>query len=123
MSFRLRSFESYFQLLQILWMDHRAKAEAKFINETCTRMAEEKKEQSLLTQVGGAISPEMEPPKILWLKKHLPQAFEKTAKFFDLTDFLTYKSSGDDGEIDSSCVWIFLNLYLSCSKICLHRRL
>lgn len=44
----------------IMWMDHRAVEEAKYINET---------NHQLLKFVGGKISLEMEMPKILWLKK------------------------------------------------------
>lgn len=46
----------------IVWMDHRATAEARLINET---------EDAVLRYVGGSISPEMEMPKLLWLKRHL----------------------------------------------------
>ena len=38
--------------------------------------------------VGGAISPEMEAPKLLWLKGHL-RASSDAAHFLDLADFLT----------------------------------
>lgn len=44
----------------ILWMDHRALDQAKKINETNHRV---------LRNVGGIISPEMQLPKLLWLKQ------------------------------------------------------
>ena len=44
----------------IVWMDHRAICEADFINS---------KKHKVLDYVGGIISPEMETPKLLWLKK------------------------------------------------------
>ena len=47
----------------IVWMDHRAIAEARAVNDT---------QDDVLRYVGGSISPEMEIPKLLWLKRHLP---------------------------------------------------
>jgi D-ribulokinase len=49
----------------IVWMDHRAIAEAREVNET---------HDDVLRYVGGSISPEMEIPKLIWLKRHLPSA-------------------------------------------------
>ncbi|XP_054714417.1 FGGY carbohydrate kinase domain-containing protein-like isoform X2 [Uloborus diversus] len=69
----------------VLWMDHRAVAEANFINS---------KQHKVLKYVGGIISPEMQPPKLLWLKKHLEDQWAKSGYFFDLPDFLTWKSTG-----------------------------
>ena len=43
-----------------MWMDHRAGKEADFINS---------QSHTNLKYVGGKISLEMEPPKLLWLKK------------------------------------------------------
>ena len=50
----------------IVWMDHRAVAEAEAINRT---------RHEVLRYVGGVISPEMETPKLAWLKRHLPDSF------------------------------------------------
>lgn len=47
----------------ILWMDHRA-------NEQTERMNQ--KDWHVLRYVGGKMSPEMEMPKLLWLKESLP---------------------------------------------------
>lgn len=71
----------------IVWMDHRATREADEINAGS---------HEALRYVGGKFSPEMEPPKLLWLKRHLPDTWANAAKFLDLADFLTYKSSGLD---------------------------
>ncbi|KAN0124378.1 Pentulose kinase [Russula decolorans] len=69
----------------VLWADHRAEKEADLINATGS---------SVLDYVGGAISLEMEIPKILWLKRHMaPDRFER-CQFFDLPDFLTYRATG-----------------------------
>ncbi|XP_055531896.1 FGGY carbohydrate kinase domain-containing protein [Wyeomyia smithii] len=69
----------------ILWMDHRAHAEAELINAT---------KHELLNYVGGSVSLEMECPKLLWLKKNMfEQTWMKAGAFFDLPDFLTYKAT------------------------------
>ncbi len=43
---------------------------------------------------------EMEPPKLLWLKRHNPQTFNSAGKFLDLADLLTYKATGVDTRYD-----------------------
>ncbi|XP_067948229.1 FGGY carbohydrate kinase domain-containing protein-like [Watersipora subatra] len=69
----------------IMWMDHRALEEANAINNT---------DHSILQFVGGKISAEMEMPKILWLKLHLKNTWNKIGALFDLPDFLTWKATG-----------------------------
>ncbi|XP_047021622.1 FGGY carbohydrate kinase domain-containing protein [Helicoverpa zea] len=69
----------------IMWMDHRAQAEADFINKT---------NHDILKYVGGKVSLEMEMPKLLWLKKNLPNKWNDFGYFFDLPDFLTWKATG-----------------------------
>ncbi|XP_053625302.1 FGGY carbohydrate kinase domain-containing protein isoform X2 [Plodia interpunctella] len=69
----------------IMWMDHRAQAEADFINKT---------DHEILKYVGGKVSLEMEIPKLLWLKKHLASKWAEFGLFFDLPDFLTWKATG-----------------------------
>ena len=44
----------------IMWMDHRAAEQAEAINQT---------KHSVLQNVGGLISLEMETPKLLWIKQ------------------------------------------------------
>lgn len=46
----------------VMWLDHRAANQAKLINSTSHR---------LLSYLGGTISPEMQAPKLLWLKRVL----------------------------------------------------
>ncbi|KAG9003184.1 hypothetical protein FRB94_003345 [Tulasnella sp. JGI-2019a] len=76
----------------ILWSDHRAEKEADEINRSGSEV---------LNFVGGVMSLEMEIPKILWLKRHMPE--EKFAKclFFDLPDYLTYRATGS--QVRSNC--------------------
>ncbi|XP_039746729.1 FGGY carbohydrate kinase domain-containing protein [Pararge aegeria] len=69
----------------IMWMDHRAQVEADFINNSS---------HEILKYVGGKVSLEMEMPKVLWLKKHLPEQWLEYGYFFDLPDFLTWKATG-----------------------------
>ncbi len=69
----------------IVWQDHRAMEEAAF----CTRTA-----HPVLAQSGQIMSPEMQMPKIMWIKKHLPGRWKDTGYLFDLSDFLTWKATG-----------------------------
>uniref|UniRef100_A0A8D8YBZ2 FGGY carbohydrate kinase domain-containing protein n=1 Tax=Cacopsylla melanoneura TaxID=428564 RepID=A0A8D8YBZ2_9HEMI len=85
----------------ILWMDHRAVDEATFINNTG---------HSVLDNVGGKISPEMETPKLLWLKTQLTEScWNKAGLFFDLPDFLSWKLTGDETRSLCSlvCKWTY----------------
>jgi len=84
----------------IVWMDHRAIKQAERINATKHRV---------LKFVGGKISPEMEPPKLLWLKENLPATWKNAAKFFDLADFMTYRSTGIEVRslCTTVCKWMF----------------
>jgi D-ribulokinase len=85
----------------IVWMDHRALEQADRINQT---------RDDVLGYVGGVISPEMQSPKLLWLKEQLPGTWKKAAHFFDLPDFLTYRATGDIGRSLCSlvCKWTYL---------------
>src|SRR5262245_9059964 len=69
----------------IVWLDHRALAEA----DECTATR-----HRVLENIGGVMSPEMETPKLMWLKRRLPETWNKAGYFFDLADFLTWKASG-----------------------------
>lgn len=71
----------------ILWMDHRAETEANIINQM---------NHDVLKFVGGKISLEMEIPKIMWLKKNLPDTYKRVKLYFDLPDFLTWKATGSE---------------------------
>ncbi|WP_120279045.1 FGGY family pentulose kinase [Rhizobium sp. AG855] len=71
----------------ILWMDHRAIAEAAECNAI---------DDPLLARFGGRLSVEMQLPKLLWLKRHMPETWEKAGLIFDLSDFLTWRATGID---------------------------
>ncbi|RLM04253.1 FGGY-family carbohydrate kinase [Gibbsiella quercinecans] len=85
----------------IMWMDHRATAEAERINAT---------QDPALRYVGGEVSVEMELPKVLWLKNHFPATWQRTHRFFDLADFLVWKATGNDvaGLCTLTCKWNYL---------------
>lgn len=88
----------------ILWADHRANEQASRINKMY-HAGQPAVGRRLLT-VGGVISPEMEMPKILWLKEHMPAAYARVVEggsFFDLADFLTYRAAGSVAVPRSLC--------------------
>jgi FGGY-family pentulose kinase len=85
----------------IVWMDHRAVAQAERINAVG---------HEVLRYVGGVISPEMETPKLVWLKERLPASFARAARFLDLADFLSYRATGNDVRslCTTTCKWTYL---------------
>jgi D-ribulokinase len=85
----------------IVWMDHRAMAEAHRVNET---------QDDVLRYVGGSISPEMEIPKLLWLKRHLPSTYRSAGHFFDLADYLSFRATGSTARsmCTLACKWNYL---------------
>lgn len=85
----------------IVWMDHRAVKQAERINDT---------RHPVLAYVGGRISPEMETPKLLWLKENLPDTYKAAWQFFDLTDFLTWRATASLSRAlcTVTCKWTYL---------------
>ncbi|MBN9445285.1 MAG: ribulokinase, partial [Bosea sp.] len=85
----------------IVWMDHRAIDQAERINAT---------KHPVLTYVGGTISPEMETPKLLWLRENLLETYHAAWQFFDLPDFLTWRASGSlaRSTCTVTCKWTYL---------------
>lgn len=85
----------------IAWFDHRAQAEA----EACTASG-----HRVLEFIGGIMSPEMEVPKLMWLKRHAPQSWAQAGQIFDLADFLTWKASGSNARsaCTLTCKWTYL---------------
>ncbi len=69
----------------ICWMDHRASAEAG----TCTATG-----HHVLDFIGGVMSPEMQIPKLMWLKGFNRETWQSAGLIFDLADFLTWKATG-----------------------------
>jgi FGGY-family pentulose kinase len=85
----------------IVWMDHRALDQASRINAGA---------HDVLRYVGGRISPEMQTPKLLWLREKLPATWRRAARFFDLPDFLTWRATGADSRslCSTVCKWTYL---------------
>ena len=69
----------------IVWMDHRAVADADRITAGG---------HEALRYVGGRISPEMHAPKLAWLARRKPETIAKAGRVFDLTDFLSFRATG-----------------------------
>nr|WP_235868591.1 FGGY-family carbohydrate kinase [Phycocomes zhengii] len=85
----------------IVWMDHRALDQAARINAGG---------YDVLRYVGGVISPEMQTPKLLWLKENNPDTFDAAWQFFDLTDFLTWRATGSLARsiCTVTCKWTYV---------------
>lgn len=71
----------------IVWLDHRALKEA----DLCTAT-----EHPLLAHSGRVMSPEMEMPKLMWLKRNRPEEWARAGYFFDLADFITWRATGSN---------------------------
>jgi FGGY-family pentulose kinase len=86
----------------VMWADHRATAEAAEINATGHKV---------LDYVGGTMSPEMELPKLLWLKRHLPRSWARYGMALDLADYLTWRATGAHAvsACTVTCKWGYLN--------------
>lgn len=69
----------------IAWLDHRAAAEAA----ECTATGD-----PFLANLGGSMSPEMQTPKLMWLKRRHPEQWDRAGHLFDLCDFLSWRATG-----------------------------
>ncbi|WP_439570102.1 FGGY-family carbohydrate kinase [Roseovarius mucosus] len=85
----------------IVWMDHRATAQAAQINATG---------HAVLDYVGGQVSPEMQVPKLLWLHQHHRATFDQVWQFLDLSDFLTWRATGSlaRSSCTVTCKWTYV---------------
>ena len=69
----------------IVWMDHRAAEDAARISAAG---------HEALRYAGGALSPEMQTPKLVWLARSKPETFARSAHFLGLTDWLSFRATG-----------------------------
>ena len=85
----------------VCWADHRGEVEADIITATGDR---------LLHSMGGTLSPEMHLPKLLWLKRHDPAAWDRVTGARDLCDALAWRATGEDRHslCGLACKWAFL---------------
>ena len=85
----------------IVWMDHRATPQAQRINAGG---------HAVLRYVGGVISPEMQTPKLAWLRDELRASYDAAWQFMDLADFLTWQATGDlaRSACTVTCKWTYL---------------
>ncbi|MBN1686494.1 MAG: hypothetical protein JW852_07550, partial [Spirochaetales bacterium] len=63
----------------ITWLDRRGLAEAQFVRDRC----------------GVFVDSSFYLPKILWLKNHEPEAYEKAAHFLSCSDYIIYHLTGE----------------------------
>ncbi|QFQ89616.1 carbohydrate kinase (plasmid) [Paracoccus kondratievae] len=69
----------------IAWHDHRAVAEAAELS----RIPHE-----VVVRAGGSVSPEMQTPKLMWLKRNRPGIWATLNGVRDLCDHLTFRATG-----------------------------
>lgn len=69
----------------IVWLDHRALQQA----DACTAL-----KHPVLEQAGSVMSPEMQMPKLMWLKQTLPDQWDRIGYLFDLADFMSWRATG-----------------------------
>jgi len=85
----------------IVWMDHRATDQAERLSRSGAEA---------LRYVGGTLSPEMEVPKLAWLRENAPATFDTIWKVQDLADHLVWRASGNDvrSVCTLGCKWGYL---------------
>ncbi|KAJ1703534.1 hypothetical protein LUZ63_003313 [Rhynchospora breviuscula] len=85
----------------IVWMDHRAVNQAERINSS---------KSQVLQYCGGAVSPEMQAPKLLWVKENLKESWSMVCRWMDLSDWLAYRATANDTRslCTTVCKWTYL---------------
>lgn len=85
----------------IVWLDHRAVDQAEALNTTG---------HPVLDYCGGSVSPEMQIPKLMWVKRHRPDLWQAMGHAFDLADFMTWRATGSPARSRSTLTakWNFL---------------
>ncbi|KMZ73202.1 Ribulokinase [Zostera marina] len=85
----------------IVWIDHRSVKQAEKINSF---------NSTVLQYCGGSVSPEMQPPKLLWVKENLKESWSMAFRWMDLSDWLSFRATGDDTRslCTTVCKWTYL---------------
>jgi len=78
----------------IVWLDHRAISEADRLTASGHRV---------LDFAGNSVSPEMQMPKLMWLKQHMPESWSRTPSIASRTTGVGGSDPGADGEVEFSC--------------------
>ena len=71
----------------IIWADQRATAEAEQMRSVCDP-------QTLYHLTGQRLNPAYSAPKLLWIKAHAPQLFEKAYKLLQVKDYAAFLLTG-----------------------------
>ena len=84
----------------IMWMDHRAQDETRACNETGS---------TVLRNLGGTMSVEMQIPKLMWVKRNRPDLWARLGYAGDLADFLCLRSTGtrERSVCTLGCKWTY----------------
>jgi xylulokinase len=72
----------------ITWFDIRAMEQAKQLKEMFG-------EERLYRITGLDVNPIFSLPKILWIKEHCPQVYEKTHKWLQMSDYILFRLTGE----------------------------
>ncbi len=68
----------------VIWLDNRAIPISEEINRTLDV-------EELIERIGGPMDYVVSAPKIIWLKRHKPEVFEKTEKIVFSKDYIVYR--------------------------------
>lgn len=85
----------------IAWHDHRAIAEARELDAI---------DHEIVRRAGGAVSPEMQTPKLMWLARHRPEIWARLTGLRDLCDQLAFRATGIETRSQCAAVakWAWL---------------
>ena len=72
----------------IAWFDTRSMQEAQWLADTFTK-------EKLFSITGLDVNPIFSLPKILWVRKHQPEIYEKAKKWLQMADFMLMKLTGE----------------------------